>query len=117
MKRAILNRLLTLLISFALLFGAFPSFAATECCDPARMAMPMANGAENADMDHHKNIPSKMPADACAAVCVSMASVALIAPQPTLIVPIAIGEPSWSSDMRRDGVTDLPALPPPIALA
>ena len=116
MKRAILNPLLSLLISFALLFGAFPSFAATECCDPAHMAMHMADGAKSADMDHHKNTPNKMPADLCAAVCVSMASVALIAPQPMLFVPIAIGEPRWSSDVRRDGVTDPPDLPPPIAL-
>src|SRR5216684_1784241 len=104
MKRAILNRLLSLLIGVALLFGAFPSFAATECCDPANMAMHMADGAKNTDIDQHKNIPSKMPADLCAAVCASMASVALIAPLPTMFVPIAIGEPSWSSDVRRDGV-------------
>jgi len=117
MSGPIFKRLLPILVSFALVLGVVPSLAATNCCDPASMAMQMSIGAQKADMDHHQNVPHKMPADACAAMCVSMANVALIAPEVAVFGPMTIGEPSWSNAKHLSGISDPPALPPPITRA
>lgn len=114
MCTSFLKRLLPMLISVALVLGVFPAFAATQCCDPEHMTMQMSVDSQTTPTDQHKNIPSKMPAEACAAMCVSMASVALVAPQASLFAPIATGELSWFAIAHLGGISDPPALPPPI---
>lgn len=117
MVKPILSRVFAVLVSLTMLFGASPSFAAMDCCEPANMAMHMADMAQNGSADHHKSMPCKMPAGSCGSICAAMASIAFTTPQVASVAPAVTGEPTWSVTSLTGGISQPPALPPPITRA
>jgi hypothetical protein len=119
MVKPILSRFFAALVSISMLMlGAPPAFAAMNCCPPAKMAMSMADMAQDGTTaDHQKNMPCKMPAGSCASICAAMASVALIGPEIVRPVDAISVQPMWGVRTLSGGLSPPPALPPPITLA
>lgn len=113
------------LVSLALVFGAFPSFAATSCCDPANMAMHMsmkmaaekADTATHAVKDQHHSMPCKMPAGRCASICASMETVAVAVPAFQYVASEVVADLGGRHITPSGGISEPPDLPPPIILA
>lgn len=113
--KVVLKRFAAALLSLMMVFGAFPSFAATSCCDSANMAMQMSAAPSHGANQNH-NMPCKMPAGLCASICASMHSVAVIVPPVAYVAPVIVAELSSSLITPSGGISQLPALPPPITL-
>lgn len=123
MRRAsIPSRFFAVLLSFAMLFGASPSFANALCCDPTAPAMHASDmshmdmGAAK-NMHAQKNMPCKKPSPSCAYLCASMATVGLTYPQITPSAPSVGGRSIWNFHTFAGGISLRPALPPPILSA
>ncbi len=116
MVKPILSRFFAALVSVSLLFAASPSFAAMDCCDPANMALHVADMTHDGMADHHQ-MPCKMPAGSCGSICAGMTNIALPVPQVASRAPAIIGEPAWSLTTLSGGISQAPDTPPPILSA
>ena len=115
--RVVLKRFIVALLSLIMVFGVFPSFAATSCCDPASMAMQTSAPPSGHGTDQHHNMPCNMPAALCASMCASMQNVAVIAPAIDYVAPIMVADLSSRLVTPSGGISEPPALPPPIILS
>jgi hypothetical protein len=111
------RRLMTALVSIALLTGAVPAFANCTAAQgmPAQIAQMDSDCAKMMGLD--KQAPVKQKALDCAQACASMASIAFPPVQMSLAAPVLFVEKSWATVSEPDGVSTPPPLPPPILSA
>lgn len=120
---SILKRFLVALVSVAMLLGAAPSFATATppCCTHMNSSVHAATMHAPCSMDNgvtkDHGMPCKPGSAGCAYVCGTSASVGLTFAAVPLIAPIVSGTATWNFQAVADGISQPPALPPPILSA